>query len=163
MVYTLTVKNTSGNTPINGYVFEENMSDVLQYADITDLHGGTKDDKNIVRWPAVDIAPNQSVSKDITVKVKAKIPQTSSAGTNPGSYDMIMTNVFGDTVNIKLKKSARKQVETTTTSLPNTGPGETLLVGFVITMAAGYFFARSRLMVKELEIVRDDYASGGTA
>jgi hypothetical protein len=72
-----------------------------------------------------------------------------------------MTNVYGKTVNIKLPGSTTKTVEVVTTSLPNTGPGETLAVAFTVTAVATYFFMRSRLMTKELEVVREEYATGG--
>jgi hypothetical protein len=74
---------------------------------------------------------------------------------------MVMTNVFGDTINIKLPPSLTKTTETVTQSLPNTGPGETLMAAFALTVFISYFFARSRLLAKELDIVRNDYATSG--
>ncbi len=161
ITYTLSAKNTSSNTTIKKFVFEENISDILEYADIVDLHGGTKDDHNTVKWPAVDIRANETVSKQITVKIKTPIPQTPKSVSNPGSFDMTLTNVYGDTVNVKLPPTVTKTTEQVTTSLPNTGPGETLVVGTTIAVVVGYFFARSRLMVKELELVRNEYAVSG--
>ncbi len=163
LTYTLSVTNRSKDRTFPGKIVKENISDILEYATVTDYHGGTKDDENFVTWPATDIPAGDTIEKELTVKVKSKLPQTPRSATNPGSFDMLMTNVYGDTVNVKLPPSPPKQVETTTTSLPNTGPGETLAIGFIITVVAGYFFARSRLMAKELDIVRDDYAAGGTA
>jgi hypothetical protein len=76
---------------------------------------------------------------------------------------MTLTNVYGNTVEIKLPSTILKTTETVTTSLPNTGPGEALVIGAGLTTIVGYFFARSRLMSKELDIVRNEYAttSGG--
>ena len=76
---------------------------------------------------------------------------------------MIMTNVYGNTIDIKLPTTVIKTTETVTTTLPNTGPGEALVIGAGLTTIIGYFFARSRLMAKELDIVRNEYAtiSGG--
>ena len=73
---------------------------------------------------------------------------------------MTMTNVYGDTVTIKLPPSITKQTELVTTELPKTGPGTSLAIGFVLTTVVGYFFARSRLMAKELDMVRKDFANG---
>ncbi len=161
VTYTLQAKNTSKNTTVKKFVIQENIADVLEYADVVDLHGGKIDDKQIVSWPAVDIKANQTVEKQITVKVKSPLPQTPRSTTNPGSFDMTMTNVYGSTVNIKLPPSIIKTTEQSTNSLPNTGPGETVAVGVTVTVVVGYFFARSRLMVKELELVRNDYAISG--
>jgi hypothetical protein len=163
ILYTLSAKNTSKTTTVKKFIVEENITDILEYADVIDLHGGTKDANNIVRWPAIDIKANQTIEKQITVKVKNPLPQTPQSVSNPGSFDMTMTNVYGTTVQIKLPPSVTKTTEQVTTSLPNTGPGETLAVGVTATIVVGYFFARSRLMVKELELVRSDYAVSGGA
>lgn len=161
VTYTLAAKNTSKDTTVKKFVVEESIADVLEYADVVDLHGGTMDDKKIVRWPALDIKAGQTIEKQFTVRVKNPLPQTPTSVSNPGSFDMTMTNVYGNTVIVKLPPSITKTTEQVSTSLPNTGPGETLAVGVGITSIVGYFFARSRLMVKELELVRSDYAVSG--
>lgn len=162
IIYTLSVKNISDDTTVPGFVVEENISDILEYADVIDLYGGTKDTNNIVRWPATDIKPGETLQQKIKVKVKDPVPQTPISINNPWSFDLTMTNVYGDTVNIDLPPETPKLIEKTTTSLPNTGPGETMAIAFIVTVGAGYFFARTRLMTKELDVVRSDYAAGGT-
>ena len=158
--YSLIVKNT-GKATVNDFVVEENLTDVLEYANLIDLHGGSKDSKNIARWPGTDIEPGTTITKFITVKVKSKIPQTPSPASNPGSYDLVMTNVYGKTINIKVPGGVIKRTEKTIGKLPNTGPGTTIGVGFGITALTAYFFARTRLMNKELDTVKKDYASSG--
>lgn len=163
ITYTLSATNNSANkATVKDFVIQENIGDVLDYADVSNLHGGKIDDNKTVTWPAVDIKYGQTVEKQITVKVKSVIPSTPSPASNPGTFDCKMTNVYGDTVELHLPCSPEKVVEQiTTTSLPNTGPGEVLAVAFVVTTIAGYFLARSRLMAKELDIVRTDYATSG--
>lgn len=161
LVYTLSVKNLSSNTTAKGYVVSENIGDILDYADVSNLHGGTIGEDNTVKWPATDIAPGKTIEKQVTVKVKATIPNTPAPASNPGSFDCKMTNVYGDTIEVNVPCSAVKNVEQTTTALPNTGPGETIAVAFVVATVAGYFLARARLMKKELDIVRTDYANSG--
>lgn len=161
LTYTLSVKNTASETTAENYVIEENIGDILDYADVSNLHGGTIDSNNNVRWPAINIAAGETIEKQITVKVKAVIPDTPSPGSNPGSFDCKMTNVYGDTVEVNIPCSPAKTVEQITGTLPNTGPGEILAVAFTVTTVAGYFLARSRLMAKELDIVRTDYATSG--
>lgn len=161
LTYTLSVTNKSSNTVVKNYVVEENIGDILEYADISNLHGGTIDANNTVRWPATNIPAGKTIEKQVTVKVKAVIPSTPTPGTNPGSFDCKMTNVYGDTIEINVPCSPAKTAEIVNGSLPNTGPGETLAVAFVVTTIAGYFLARSRLMAKELDVVRTDYATSG--
>jgi uncharacterized repeat protein (TIGR01451 family) len=159
ITYTLSVRNT-GKATVKKFVIEENMGDVLDYADIVNLHGGVKDGNNIVRWPASDIKAGETLSKEITVRIKNPIPQTPISASNPGSFNMILTNVYGNTVNIKLPPTVVKTTEQITKTLPNTGPGTNLIIAFVITTIIGYFFARSRLLTNELEVIRSEYGAG---
>ncbi len=161
VVYTLSTKNTSKGTTIQDYVVEENLIDVLQYAEVQNLSGGKLDDYGIARWPSIDIKPGQTLSKKIVIKIKNPIPSTPVSSSDPASYDMKLTNVYGNTVNIKLPPNVIKTTEYVTEQLPNTGPGETLAVGFVVLTGAGYFFMRSRLLAKEADIIRKEYAVAG--
>src|SRR5207245_208046 len=100
----------------------------------------------------------------LTVRVKNPIPQTPRSVANPGSFDLIMTNVYGkDVINIKLPGSVAKTTEQVVTTLPNTGPGTSIGIGFGLAAVVSYFFARSRLMARELDIVRQEYNTGGGA
>jgi uncharacterized repeat protein (TIGR01451 family) len=159
ITYTLYAKN-NGKADVKDYLFQEVLSDVLEYADVTDLHGGTMDGNGNVKWPAMTIKPKETVTKQITVKVKDPVPQNAVATNNPASFDLIMTNVYGNTVNIKLPGSPEKTVETAAATLPNTGPGTNLFIGSLIVVAAGYFYGRSRLLAKESNLaLREDTAA----
>lgn len=161
--YTLSAKNTSSQK-VKSFSVEENVGDILDYADITDLHGGTLDAATkIVTWPAGEITANGTMEQKLTVKIKNPIPQTTVSSSNPGTFDLVLTNVYGNTVNIKLPGGVVKTTEHVTTTLPNTGPGTSLAIGFVVTVVIAYFFARSRLLVTELGIAREEYSIAGGA
>ena len=161
ITYTLTTKNT-GSVAADNYVIQENMIDVMEYAvGITDLDGGTLGNDKIVRWPALTIQPGQTITKKLTIKVKPVIPQTPTPPSNPGSFDLMMTNVYGDAVNIRLPGSVATVVAHTNTTLPRTGPGTTVTIAVLVTFMAAYFFGRSRLMGKELDLVREEFAASG--
>lgn len=157
--YTLLTTN-QGKVTIKNYTVNENISDVLDYADVVDLQGGTKNQDNIVSWPAKEIKAGQTLTQKFTVRIKSPIPNTPVSSSDAGHFDMTMTNVYGNAVSIKLPPSVVKATETVVTQLPNTGPGTSLVIGFSITTIAAYFFARTRLFAKELDIVRSDYAAG---
>lgn len=163
--YTLITKNYGNGDAKDTLLKPEELSDVLEYADLdlNFMNGAILDkDTNNLTWSKpVTIKPDQSVTKTFRVKVKNPIPQTPAPVTNPGSYDLVMTNVYGNAINIKLTGGTIKTTEQVTQTLPNTGPGEALAAGFIITTVAGYFFARSRLMSKELQLVKQEYTSGG--
>ncbi len=158
--YTLYAKN-NGKDKVKGYVFSENLSDVMDYADLTDLHGGTLDTTNtkIVTWPKVDIAAGQTATVKITVTVKNPIPQTPVSTSDPSHFDLTMVNVYGNVIIIHLPGSPAKTIETATTALPNTGPGTSLFLTALVVMAAGYFYGRARLLARESEIAIKEAAT----
>lgn len=158
--YTLTTTNT-GKVTIKDYQVNEALGDVLDYATVVDLHGGTKGEYEVVSWPKRDIKAGESITNKITVKVKDVLPNTPASATDPNHFDMVMTNVYGNTVDIKLPPSTTKQIEIVATQLPNTGPGTSLIIGFSLTTIVGYFFARSKLLAKELDIIRTDFGMVG--
>ena len=139
---------------------------MLEYADLdfNSLDGAVFDqDTQTLAWnKPISIKPDQSVTKTFRVKIKNPIPQTPTPSGNPGSFDLLLTNVYGNTIQIKLPGGVPKQTEKVVTqTLPNTGPGEALIIGGMLTTFVGYFFARTRLMAKELELVKQEYSSGG--
>jgi uncharacterized repeat protein (TIGR01451 family) len=161
ILYTLYAQN-NGKATIKQFVFQENLSDVMDYADVVDLHGGNIDSNDEVVWPAVDIKANTTALEQITVKVKSSIPATPVGPSDGGHYDGIMTNVYGNTININVPQPAVKTVETVaTTVLPNTGPGTGLFAAAAVVIIAGYFFARTRLLAHEATIAVQDNVSGG--
>jgi uncharacterized repeat protein (TIGR01451 family) len=158
--YSLKTTN-EGKVTVKAYSVSENISDVLDYADVVNLNGGTKNADNIVTWPAEDIKAGATLTKTFTVRIKNPLPNTPVSSSDPGHFDMTMTNVYGNTINVKLPPSVIKTTEVVNNTLPNTGPGTSLVIAFVITTLAAYLFARTRLMAKELDIVRADFAGTG--
>ncbi len=161
LTYTLAAKN-NGEATITGFVVQENISDVLDYADIVTLGGGTKDKTNILSWAPSSIKPGETLSRSFTVRVKTPIPATPVSASDPHHFDLIMSNVYGTSVTIKLPAPTIKVIESTTKTLPSTGPGSSLLISFAMLSVVGYFFARSRLLARELAIIKVDHSSSGT-
>lgn len=158
--YSLTTTN-KGKIAIKDFIMSDPFGDVLDYADVVNLHGGKLGQHGEISWPKEDLKAGKSITHTITVKIKSPIPATPVSSSDPTHFDMKMTNVFGNTVEINLPKTPEKQVELVTKQLPNTGPGASLIAGFTLTMIVGYFFARSRLLAKELDIVRADFGAAG--
>lgn len=149
ITYTLYAKN-NGKAMVKDYVFQENLSDVLDYAGITNLHGGIIDNTTgIVTWTAIDIKAGATVTQQITVTVKNPVPETPVGQSDLARFDLNMNNVYGNVINIKLPGSPQKTVEAAAGTLPNTGPGTSLFIGSVIVVIGGYFYGRSRLLAKE--------------
>ncbi len=154
IIYTLYADNT-GKASVNNYIFSDNLSDVLDYATLISAYGGTINNSNQITWPAINIPANSTMSEKIAVKVMSPIPQTPTSTSDPGYFNLEMTNVYGNTITIHLPSSIIKTIETTTTSttLVNTGPGTSVFIIAIITSIIGYFYFRSRLLAKESNLV----------
>lgn len=165
--YTLTTTNITNVDYKDATLYTEDLNDVLEYAtlDLNSLDGATFDAKtNSLAWnEKITIKAKDSVVKKFKVTVKDPIPSTPRPKTrgNRSSGDLVMENWYGNTITIKLPKTPIKTAETINSDLPHTGPGESLMIGFLVMTFVGYFFARNRLMVKELTIVKNEYTSGG--
>lgn len=165
--FKLSTKNVTA-TDYKNYVGEDYFGDVLNYADIVDQNelsrqGLTLDGGNYLRWTTPLIAANTEDVKTVTVKVKAVIPATNRPSNVSSDYDCIISNKYGNQVSMSVGCPLVKDISTTTTNLPNTGPGTSVLIGGTVATTAGYLFARSRIMARELAIVRSSYITSGGA
>ncbi|CAN5199357.1 hypothetical protein BH09PAT3_BH09PAT3_3120 [soil metagenome] len=164
IVYTLFAEN-KGKADVKNFVMQENLSDVLDYATVVDLHGGKMADNGLVTWPSATIKPGTTLTHKITVRVKNPLPVNTPPAGDPNHFDHVMTNVYGNTVNINVPLppgvSPVVTVSTTTSeALPKTGPGESLVLAVALIIVVGYFFARSRLLVNESMIVMQEKNAG---
>lgn len=94
ITYTLTVHNT-GSAAATSYVFQDDIKDILELSELGNFSGANFDlGRMILTWPAVNIPAGGKAEKTFTVTVRETFP----AGT-----DFIMTNTFGNTVNVKVR------------------------------------------------------------
>ncbi len=159
--YTLSVTNKSKETR-NAFVVEEAIGDVMEYADVIDASGATyaTNPVKMLTWKPVDIKPNETINRTVLVKIKSTIPTTPASTSDSSSYDMKMFNVYGDSVTIDLPQNPVKVAEQTITSLPSTGLGANVVISTILIMVVTYFYFRSRTMVKELGLVRQQFNYG---
>ncbi len=163
IIYTLFAEN-KGKKTVERFVMQENLSDVMDYADIVSLGKGKISKTGLVSWPAVAVKPGTTITRKIEVRIKNPLPTNSPTVADPNHYDHIMTNVYGNTVTIKLPLPpgvAPVAVVSTSEALPKTGPAESLALVAAVVIVAGYFFARTRLLVDESMIVVQQKTSGG--
>lgn len=159
--FTLTAQNTGKvDAPLD---FTENMTDTLEYATVNDNGGGTTSQHNGVTdltWGKLTLKPGEKVTRTFTVKVLDEIPLTARGTSEPGSYDCIMTNTFGNSLAIRVNCEAPKVLEETIKQLPSTGPGENMLFAGVLGSVVTFFYARSRQLAKEVRLIRKDFNTG---
>ena len=159
IIFTLHAYN-SGQATVSDFVMRDNLSYVLDYANLVNSDGGNIAN-DVLTWPATTIAPGDTLTKQITVQVKNPIPQTPASTSDPAYFDHSIINIYGNTVVINLPQTPVTAIETTTKALPNTGPGNSLIAMVVIIAIAAYFLARSKLIITESSLAISDN-NGGT-
>lgn len=156
--YKLTASNP-GKVPATAS-FVENLDDVLEYATIQDNGGGTYDTVNkTLSWASVTLKPGETQTRTFIIAMPSTIPTTARGSSEPGSYDCIMNNTFGNNIQINVKCEAPKIVEQTVKQLPSTGPGENMLFAGTLLAVVTFFWARSRQLGTELRLVRKDFSA----
>jgi len=166
--YRISVKNVGTTT--GQYTIEDNLADVLEYADIIDTGGGrllTREDGspvervNTIVWPPVTIKPGDTIEKIISVQVKSTIPATPQSLGNPESYNCKMVNDFGTNHTVTMVNCpAPKVVEQVVEQLPHTGASENILFAGSVLAVVVYFYVRSRQVKKEVRLIRRDLNAG---
>jgi uncharacterized repeat protein (TIGR01451 family) len=166
--YRLTVKNIGKST--GAYTIQDNLSDVLEYADIIDTGGGILAKKdastpiekvNSISWPIIEIKPGVTIEKIVSVQVKSSIPATPQGLSNAESYNCRMVNNFaGNQTTIIVECPTPKVVEQVVAELPHTGTTENMLFAGITLAVVAYFYARSRQMKKEVRLIRRDLNAG---
>lgn len=160
--FKLTTKNiTPTDSP--AYAGEDYFGDVLEYAEIVDMkelekQGISLGRDNYLRWNISSIKGNTEDVKTISMRVKQIIPSTNTPASTGTDQDCVISNKYGNQISVNINCPLVKRIETTTTKLPDTGPGTTVGLAFVVTVIAGYFMARARLLNKEAKIVRNIYS-----
>ncbi|MDQ2973678.1 MAG: hypothetical protein M3Q79_04335 [bacterium] len=159
--YKLTTTNSQAYDK-KDYMASDYVGDILDYAEL-DMESlaaekavFNKDFKKI-EWPKENIVAGGETVHVFRVKIKDPIPSTNAPSTVSTNYDCKISNKFGNEITMGVSCPVVKGIET----LPNTGPGASLVAGFAITSVVGYFFARSKLLAKELDLLKHDYVIAG--
>lgn len=147
-------------------IITDSIADILEYADIDraflSQQGGIFDtQEKSVSWPSETIRAKSTVTKTFRVTVKRDLPATNQPSSLTTSYDCKVSNKFGNQIDITINCPKIKSAEYITTTLPKTGPGTSVALLGTVVIVAGYFYARSRLLSKEMSILKNDYISTG--
>lgn len=163
--YTLNIHNSFSYDRAN-YTISDYVGDILDYAYVdqaflTAQGGSYNDQTKTITYAPQTVKANGDVSKKFRVTVKDPIPATNQPGSMTTAFDCVISNKYGSEVSIPINCPPAKTAEYIASTLPKTGPGTSLAIGFGLTMIIAYFFARSRLLGKEMELIRSEYAAGG--
>jgi uncharacterized repeat protein (TIGR01451 family) len=159
--YSLTTTN-SGTGAANGYIIKpDSLGRVLEYADMKEVGDATFDSSTQqLSWAPIDIKPGESVTKVFSVQIKSPIPTTAPSTSDPAGRQYTICNKYGNETCVKIDKPFAPAVQGTAEQLPHTGPGESLFLTFLAVCLVGFFYSRSRVLAKEIDIVRYEYSKG---
>jgi|GEM_PF-4160440 len=159
VIYQLAFSNPTDQDVVGFKPENLNMTDILEYANITDITGG-KSNGTEIQWDSINIGAKQTTYLTVAIKVLSMIPNTNQPESNPASYDCVMSGSYGDeVVNINLPCSAYKQVEQQTFTNRNTGPTISLLVVAAIagiSLALYYFDTMDIYLLNNLRDGKDN-------
>ncbi|MBI2798345.1 PKD domain-containing protein [Candidatus Saccharibacteria bacterium] len=160
--YTIGVQNKGGDV-IRGFVFDDDITDILVYADVVDPGGAQAVKQGATTklvWAPIDIPVGTSsspgtVTKQFTVKLKDPIPFVAQKTTDlPGTNDCQLTNTFRSKVVVTpLGVDINKQIECVTKQLPQTGAGWSIVIMAMLAAASFFLLLRNRLLKRELQLV----------
>ncbi len=156
-----TLHTTNVGTAASPATVQENLSDTLEYATVVDTGGGTFDaDAKTISWPSLNLAGGQTDARTLILQINDAIASTPRAANDPAAYDCLITNSYGNTINIHMSCPLGKTVEASVKELPATGVTENVIFMAGALMVVTYFYARSRQMNKEVHIIRKDFNTG---
>lgn len=158
--YTISIENI-GLIPTSAS-FKEDLQDVLEYSSIIDAGGGTFDNSSkTLTWPTVELKAGEKQSRTFVVQIASTIPATNTGTSNADSYNCIVTNTFGNSIDISVDCPLEKViVEQVVGELPTTGPRENMIFAGVVLSIVVYFYARARQVNKEVRFIRRDLNAG---
>lgn len=160
--YTLTTRNT-GQQAYQQFRFEQDLTDVFEYADLVDAGGGQLEvssglklpsNQKVLTWEALDIPAQQLATRSFMVRIKQPLPTLPVGMFEPKSYDLRLESYFGSNrVDVYVAPPITKQLEALSRGLP-TPPNWIVLTGLIsFTLGLIVIWLRTRLMRRELAIM----------
>lgn len=160
LTYTLTATNTD-KINSHSFTFAQSLTDLLEYADISDTQGATLDTRSqTIHWPPVDIAPNETKERYYTARLKSQIPATAQGKSNLHSFDCVIQSTFGNTALTPVSCPLVKHIEAATKELPITPTPYLILFTAVVGFLTLFYYARSLQQKEEIRLIRHDANEG---
>lgn len=160
ITYTLSAKNTD-KEQTQSFTFAENLSDILEYADVINTHGGTLDTRaQTISWPVVELAPEETQHREFTVRLKPHLPATAVGVSNPHSFDCIMKNSFGNSILTPVECPPSKLVERAVSELPDVASSTAFTISVTIAIVTLFLYIRSLHYKEEVRLIRRDVNEG---
>ncbi|HZJ34855.1 MAG TPA: hypothetical protein VFD55_02470 [Candidatus Angelobacter sp.] len=157
--YTIDIENTGPDSI--SVKLENHIADLLEYATLTDNGGGTLDETTkILSWPDITLNSDTKQTRTFVIRILDTIPATAQGASNATSYNCVITNTFGNSIDVHVSCPAPKIIEQVATELPKIGPLANIIFAVTILFITSYFYARTYQMKKEIRLIRRDTNAG---
>ncbi len=157
--YTINIKNDSSASIVTK--IQESLSDALEYSMLVDNGGGRLDKTTaILSWPETILAANTEQTRTFAIRLLDSVPATARGTINTKSYDCIITNNFGNTIDINVDCPAVKTIENIVSQLPSAGITENIVLAITVLAITAFLYARSKQLEKEIHLIRKDTTAG---
>ena len=155
ITYQLHTKNIS-NEDITTTLTTQ-LRDVLEYADVIDTNGGTLDTSSgTISWPPSTIAPSETVTKNISMRMQPHLTATARGLSYPTSHDCALNSGYGNTATVYVACPFPKYIEATASSMPHAPATLPLTASSILVLVTGFFYLRARQQREEIRLIRKD-------
>lgn len=159
LVYTIVATNHSDSPATT--TMTDAIADILEYADLVDTDGGIFDEQTeVISWTTPILAPGESYTRTLSVRLKPDLAATAQGASNPSSHDCLLVNTLGNTTAVQITCPPLKLVETFSRTLPSMSLTVSFYSGIVIFVMALLLYLRTRTFREEVRLIRKDINSG---
>ena len=159
---TLTATNTSDG-PIDAPIIFT-FHDLSEYATITSTNAGiiSRDTYEVV-WPKQSFKANETKTFHLAATVTNPIDLKPYQSSTPSSQDCVMTIVFGNRIDVPISCPLNKQIELSLQVLPKIPPFVLLTIYSTLLVLSALLYAYTKLLIKEIRIIRKQLNTGETS
>lgn len=155
--YELSATNNSQKE--HNFTFLNYINDITEYAEIFDTGGASVKEDNIV-WPEALILPGETQTRSFSIKVRNPIPINGPNSSISTSYDCVMSNNFGNTINTPVSCSPIINVANLTTFMPSVDVNITIITSVILFIISLILTIRTKLLLREISAIRKNYITG---
>lgn len=159
IVYTITATNQSSIPTAT--IMSDAIADIREYAEVVNTDGGIFDEETkVISWTTPLLAPGESYSRTLTIRLKPDLAATAQGTSNPSSYDCTLVNTLGNTTAIPVACPPVKYVETLSHALPVMPSVASFYGSITLFFTALLLYLRAKTYREEVRLIRKDINSG---
>lgn len=156
-----TIKQTNKSSETVSVPFKVRLTDAMEYALLYDSGGGDfNTETEVLSWPNVDLAPNESQMRSFIIQILPDIPATGVGLSNQTSYDCSLSVAFGNIIKTPVDCPPVKSIEGLFGLLPSVGTSVNIGFSIILVGVVVFFYIRTRQLKSEIRVIRHNFNTG---